>query len=75
MIAYANLSGESPIVAYRCGAGYIDVAFRDGGVYRYTHASAGKRRVAQMQRLAETGRGLASYISREAHDRYDRRRG
>lgn len=75
MIAYANLSGESPIAAYRCGADYIDVAFRDGGVYRYTHASAGARRIAAMQRLAAAGRGLATYITREAHDRYADKRG
>ena len=75
MIAYANLSGDSPIVAYRCGVDHIDVAFRDTGVYRYTHASAGARRVAAMKRLAAAGRGLAAYIAREAYGRYAEKRG
>ncbi|HVJ62346.1 MAG TPA: hypothetical protein VM555_06495 [Tahibacter sp.] len=74
MIAYANLSGDSPIIAYRCGADYIDIAFRDAGVYRYTRASAGAHRVAAMKRLAAAGRGLAAFIAREAHDRYAEKR-
>ncbi|HJU37996.1 MAG TPA: hypothetical protein VJ724_00385 [Tahibacter sp.] len=70
MTPYANLSGDSPIRAYRIGRGHIDVAFADAGTYRYTNASAGARRVATMQRLAASGRGLATYIAREAHSRY-----
>lgn len=73
MTRYLNLAGNSPIVAFHIGAGHIDIVFRDGGTYRYTNASAGAQRIVAMKRLAVAGRGLATYITREAHDRYAER--
>lgn len=74
MVPYKNLSGESGVIAYAIGKGFIDVRFVDGGVYRYTRASVGAADLATMQELARQGRGLSSFISRQVRDRYESRR-
>jgi len=73
MKRYRNLAGDSGVRAYDIGAGSITVRFDNGATYVYTEQSTGRDHVAEMQRLAETGRGLSSYISREVGDRYARR--
>lgn len=70
MERYGNLSGDSGVVAYEIGRGSITVEFREGHVYRYTNTSAGSGNIAEMQRLARTGRGLSGFISRVVRDRY-----
>ena len=74
MRRYANLSGTSGVVAYETGPDFIDVRFREGGTYRYTHASAGPVHVEQMKKLAVAGRGLGTYISRHVREAYASRR-
>lgn len=70
MRPYRNLSGKSGVVAYATGPDYILVKFSDGAVYRYDASAPGARHVARMQELAETGRGLATYISRNVGKRF-----
>ncbi|MES2628462.1 MAG: hypothetical protein V4616_05785 [Bacteroidota bacterium] len=70
MKKYTNHTGNSGIVAYESGPGFIRVKFRDGDIYRYTNKASGKRNVEMMQQLAEEGRGLATYISKWVKDRY-----
>ena len=65
---YANRQGSSGVVAYESGPDFIRVAFVDGGVYRYTWARPGARKVERMKQLAEQGRGLASFINRSVRD-------
>ena len=72
MLPYANLSGDSPIVAYSSGTDHIDITFREGCVY--THTSAATHRIITMQRLTRTGRQLAAYIARKTHDHYAEKR-
>lgn len=67
MIPYKNLGGDSNVVAYETGDGYIKVQFRPTGrwyLYTYTNMSAGSLTIQQMQRLAAVGQGLNSFISR-----------
>ena len=71
MKRYKNLAGDSGVVAYEAGADWIAVRFRSGEVYRYTHTSAGRRKVEQMKTLAEAGRGLSTFISTSVGDDYD----
>lgn len=71
MTRYRNLSGDSGVRRYRIEPQAIAVEFADGSRYLYTAASAGAAHIARMQALAEAGRGLASYINRHAHDRYE----
>ena len=64
MTQYRNLSGDSGVVAYEISDGSIEVQFSDGSVYLYTNDSAGGANIEKMQRLAEDGEGLTSFINR-----------
>ena len=74
MERYANHSGDSGVEAYRTTAVSIFVRFRDRPEpYEYRSTGrAGPEKVARMKALAEAGRGLATYISRYAHDDFER---
>jgi hypothetical protein len=61
------------VAAYACGPGWILVRFRRGGTYRYTAAHPGALHVMEMQRLAEAGDGLNTYINQHVRDDYDAR--
>jgi hypothetical protein len=74
MRRYADLSGTSGVVAYEIGPDFIDVRFRGGDTYRYTHASAGAVHIEQMKKLAIAGRGLGTYISRHVREAYASKR-
>lgn len=69
MDRYKNLNGNSGVVAYEIGEDSIAVEFLEGHVYLYTTVSAGAANIAEMQRLAPTGRGLSSFIARVVRDR------
>ena len=73
MEQYKNVNGNSNVKAFSCGTNYIDVQFRGGTIYRYSYKSAGDLKVEQMKRLAVQGRGLNSYIMRNAKKEYERR--
>lgn len=73
MQRYRNLSGESGVVAYECHAHSIVVKFQDGVRYEYTEQSAGADAIRAMKQLAESGRGLSTFISRHVRDRYARK--
>jgi hypothetical protein len=70
MERYENRSHESGVVAYEIGRGSIIVKFINGEKYLYTSKSAGAQNIARMQKLAEDGAGLSTFISRHVHDRY-----
>lgn len=65
MKPYANLSGDSGVVAYDLRPAAILVRFRGGEVYEYSHDSAGAAVVMTMQQLARAGRGLSTFIARQ----------
>ena len=64
MQPYANLSGQSGVVAYAIEADAVRLRFQGGDEYRYTAAGVGRDNLEQMVRLARQGRGLATFISR-----------
>lgn len=64
MPAYANRSGKSGVVSYQTGADWISVTFRGGRTYTYSYAITGQGHVDVMKRLAASGSGLATFISR-----------
>jgi len=68
---YANRSGGSGVVAYDIEDRAIVIRFQNGHTYRYTYEKPGQFEVEKMKRLAESGKGLSSYISRIVGDRYD----
>jgi hypothetical protein len=73
MQPYRNLSRASGVEAYQLGPDWILVRFRNGTVYRYTCSSAGAPQIARMHALAETGRGLATFISQYIGDGYEQK--
>jgi hypothetical protein len=73
MQRYANLSGNSGVVAYEAGADSITVKFANGRSYRYTNESAGVDNVEHMKRLAARGQGLSGFISSTVKDDYAER--
>jgi hypothetical protein len=70
---YKRLSGDSGVVAYEIRTDSITVLFDNGWHYLYTKRSAGAENIAEMHRLARAGQGLSTFISRFAHDRYQRK--
>ena len=71
MTRYANLGGDSGVVGYDAGPGFIVVYFHDGSAYRYTDRSAGQAHIATMHRLAQAGQGLNAYINTHVKHGYE----
>lgn len=67
---YRNRHLNSGVTAYEIGDDYIKVEFADGPLYLYTHTIPGMRKVEQMKKLALSGKGLSSFISRNVRDEY-----
>ncbi len=67
---YKDLSGSSGVRFYAVGPGFIDIWFADGAGYRYDGGRPGARRVAAMGRLAQAGKGLATYINQHVRGKY-----
>lgn len=70
MERYMNLGGDSGVFAYELDDESITVQFKDGSIYLYTSQSAGPGNLAEMQRLAQVGQGLNSFISRVVRTGY-----
>ena len=70
MKRYANRSGSSGISAYEILEDAILIRFRHGGTYRYDAHRPGAWALAEMKRLAPSGRGLATFINRYVRDDY-----
>ncbi len=70
MHRYKDLNGNSGVTAYDLGTDYIDVEFRDGKLYRYTHHVPGRQEVEIMKQLAEEGQNLATFINKYVRDRF-----
>lgn len=73
MPRYANLGGDSGVVAYETTEDSIIVEFQDGSAYLYTYSSAGRSNIEQMKALAERGEGLNEFINRHVRKAYARK--
>lgn len=73
MEPYKNLGHDSGIAAYEIGDDLIKVKFKQGGTYVYTYQSAGKNHIETMKKLAISGQGLNSYISRNVKHLFARK--
>jgi hypothetical protein len=73
MERYQNHNGDSGIVAYEILEQAIIVQFKNGGKYLYSYASAGSDCIEQMKKLALKGRGLNTFITLNAHHKYERK--
>ena len=71
MTKYKNLSDESGVLNYEILSEGIRVQWVSGDIYYYSNGSAGSEHIAEMKRLAEKGRGLATYISQNVRNNYE----
>jgi len=70
---YGNFGGNSGVRYYALGPSSIRIWFKDGGSYEYDDSRPGRGHVEAMKRLAELGRGLATYINRHVRENYARK--
>ena len=73
MTPYRDWDQDSGIQAYEIGSTHMDVAFKDGAVYRYTSLSAGQANIDRMIMLARAGDGLNEFINRAVKKRNSQR--
>ncbi len=73
MTPYRDWDRDYGIRAYDIGSTHVDVAFKDGAVYRYTSLSAGQANIDRMIVLARAGDGLNQFINRAVKKRYSER--
>ena len=70
MQPYKDLSGKSGVTHYELGNGYLDIAFKGGSIYRYDRDKPGSIHVAAMQKLAQSGEDLATYINQHVRKNF-----
>lgn len=70
MRPYGNLSGNSGVTAYEVGDDFIAIEFQDGSVYSYTNTVTGLSNIQIMKRLAASGSGLSTFISKHVKDKF-----
>jgi hypothetical protein len=70
---YADLNRDSAVTRYEISEGSIVVEFDNGRRYLYDFSKPGPIDVETMKRLASSGRGLGSFISKRVKRRYARR--
>jgi len=69
---YENLDGHSGVAAYDIRPGEIRLRFVDRDtIYVYTAVRPGAKHVREMQRLAEAGEGLATYVNQHVRENYE----
>ena len=73
MERYKNLEGHSGVTGYEISDDSIRVEFNYDTVYEYTYASAGKRIIEKMKKLAVAGKGLSTYISQTVREKFEKR--
>ena len=70
MRPYLTTTHDSGIAAWDAGPGWIAIRFHRGGTYLYDDRRPGPGHVLEMQRLAEAGEGLNTYINRHVREAY-----
>jgi hypothetical protein len=70
MQPYKNLSGTSGVVAFEAGGRYIDIEFEGRQRYRYDYTVPGQWEVETMKSLAQSGKGLATFINQNVRERF-----
>jgi hypothetical protein len=74
MTPYGGHAKKHGVLSYEIGPEHIDVEFTSGWIYRFSYLKPGALRVERMKELAESGRGLSTFISKHVKNRYEWRR-
>ncbi len=72
MKKYKDITGNSGVTAYAIDSKSISVEFNHEAIYLYSYASAGKKTIEKMKRLATDGKGLSTYISQAVKDKFEK---
>jgi hypothetical protein len=67
---YKNLSGDSKVVKYEIAKDGVTIIFANATAYRYTNQSADPANISKMKTLAESGKGLGTFIDANVKDRF-----
>jgi hypothetical protein len=70
---YKNLSGHSGVVSYETTPDSITLTFANGSRYLYSGRRPGRAVVDRMKALADAGRGLSTFVSRDVREDYERK--
>ena len=70
---YKNLSGKSTVKRYEIEKDAMNIIFTNGTAYRYTNQSADPANISKMKTLAESGKGLGTFIDANLKDRFLRK--
>ncbi|MEP6850535.1 MAG: hypothetical protein ABI999_16880 [Acidobacteriota bacterium] len=70
MTWYKNLSGKSGVDSYEIREKSIVIKFRYAGRYLYNYDRPGEEYVEEMKRLAVSGLGLSTYISKNVKKKF-----
>ncbi|HEY0029256.1 MAG TPA: hypothetical protein VGC65_00745 [Bacteroidia bacterium] len=73
MNLYKKTNSDSGVYAYEIKPEAIVVQFNDGKTYLYTYQSAGRKYIEEMKRLAETGKGLTTFINKNVKKKYEKK--
>ena len=74
MRRYGGNSKKHGVTGFEIGPDSIDVEFTSGWIYRFSYQKPGQLRVDRMKELAESGRGLSTFISKHVKNRFESRR-
>ena len=74
MQPYGPHARSHGVVAYEIGDDSLDVEFTSGWIYRFSYQRTGAPRVERMKALAQSGRGLSTFINRFVRNRYQSKR-
>ena len=70
MQIYQNLSGNSSIESYEIGQQQLVVQYKNGSAYLYRQAFPETLNLSIMKDLAQTGKGLSTFIQRFVGNKY-----
>lgn len=70
MQRYKNFNGNSGVSAYEIGDDFIRIEFNKNATYVYNYDTAGRENIEKMKLLAQSGKGLSTFISRHVKNRF-----
>jgi hypothetical protein len=70
MKTYNKQGRPSGVSAYEIGNDSIKIRFVDGSIYLYNFKTTGKQNVERMKKLAEAGKGLATFINKHVRKKF-----
>lgn len=74
MEPYRGQARRGGVVAYEIAPDAIDIEFTSGWIYRFSYEKPGQLRVERMKELAQSGRGLSTFINKHVKNRFEKRR-